>query len=860
LSILTRPLLFPQERYDLEDFNLALSALRSDSQYYTKGFIAPTSYILAGFVIPQSTIGQTSASIILTNSVLINGNSPSDFSWWAAPVGASPLAIPVGNNGLQPGRNYVSLEIYAQNGTPLQRAFWDPTANSGAGSEFSQSVNTVTELFTKAVVSQSGFDGGNTALIPLAIIDLNNSNVIVGIQDQRNLLFRLGSPDDSTGSFAWNTRIEPAVTLTFTGIASGTFLAGETVSFTSGATAIVQTGGTNNITVYNFSNPDFLPGDVVLGATSNASAALFTYYEAFSGADKDITTYQSMFSALMTEIKGLKGTPYWYQTGPVVSVLSLLNLVNTITTPISSGAKYMWDGTSLYITDNKTTGQTLADVIGAVRVPGLGSNIYMTRQDGTGGSAPLGIADGSVLFVQLPAAGSDRTFSESGSGVTNYQVVPRASFVPTDSNYILAYREGSILTVTGIGDLSSGETSPIGNPISRQLLAFIGSPSETSTNPPYTTTPSVSLSNQFTNNDSLTQAISINAANINDIVSGLLTSYDEAYTIISGSTSGNNLHGPITSSTNITIPLDSRNASVQKQYLVNSGCLLVILNGQALRLGADYTEVGTSGTLSSQIQILQTLVVGDLLEFRLFNPQIFGTAANNQPWFVNYITGQNGTDIPVGHLYNMATGRLAVYRNGLASVNSLSVGSAIDQYQEATANSITLSQAANTSEVFQFVNWTTPNPSIVYMTGQIGTTLTIPTYTIGNGTLQIYRNGVLLSTNGSAPADLKYTESTTTSVTLALAAQTSDVFEIYIAGTVPAWRIATTGITGTTVTIPTYTYTLGDNHLLVFRNGVLMVNSTVIGDITSQYQQASTNTITLQVAAVSTDLFEFIYV
>jgi hypothetical protein len=79
----------------------------------------------------------------------------------------------------------------------------------------------------------------------------------------------------------------------------------------------------------------------------------------------------------------------------------------------------------------------------------------------------------------------------------------------------------------------------------------------------------------------------------------------------------NEIQGPVSSGTNITIPLDSRDSNVQEQYLVGAGLLSVYLNGQLLELGVDWLEVGAVNTLSQQIQILQNLVVGDRLIFRI---------------------------------------------------------------------------------------------------------------------------------------------------------------------------------------------------------------------------------------------------
>lgn len=95
-------------------------------------------------------------------------------------------------------------------------------------------------------------------------------------------------------------------------------------------------------------------------------------------------------------------------------------------------------------------------------------------------------------------------------------------------------------------------------------------------------------------------------------------SYDETVDIVaSGETPPTSLNGPIAPSTLIDLPDNSRMGSITQYYTVGNGALMVFLNGQYLRLGIDWAEVGASLTASNQIQILQSLVVGDVLEFRI---------------------------------------------------------------------------------------------------------------------------------------------------------------------------------------------------------------------------------------------------
>jgi hypothetical protein len=94
--------------------------------------------------------------------------------------------------------------------------------------------------------------------------------------------------------------------------------------------------------------------------------------------------------------------------------------------------------------------------------------------------------------------------------------------------------------------------------------------------------------------------------------------YDQTVDIVaSGATPPTSLTGPISSGTVITLPNNSRLGNIAQKYTVGNGNLEVFLNGQYLRLGIDWSEVGASQTASAQITILQGLVVGDTLEFRI---------------------------------------------------------------------------------------------------------------------------------------------------------------------------------------------------------------------------------------------------
>jgi hypothetical protein len=95
-------------------------------------------------------------------------------------------------------------------------------------------------------------------------------------------------------------------------------------------------------------------------------------------------------------------------------------------------------------------------------------------------------------------------------------------------------------------------------------------------------------------------------------------SYEEPLDVVTGpAANASEVAGPVSVGTTLVLPPDSKDAYAVKTYTVGKGQLIVFLNGQYMRLGQDYDEVGSSGAQSNEIETLIELVVGDTLEFRI---------------------------------------------------------------------------------------------------------------------------------------------------------------------------------------------------------------------------------------------------
>lgn len=216
----------------------------------------------------------------------------------------------------------------------------------------------------------------------------------------------------------------------------------------------------------------------------------------FTGADKDITRMKDMYDALMTEIRLVKGTNFWYEDPGISIVNAFRNSALSLLSAATTTAKFSWSGTSLSITDDSGT-PAESDILAFLRLLDVTTNLNLTRQDG-GSAIPL--ADGEALWIQIPKPLANVTYDGIGVVSTNYRVSARGSVPNNDSSFWLAYREGANLYVRGLGELEPGETAEISDTINENILAAIGLASETSM-------PQYPSNNYVTDNDAIVDAI-----------------------------------------------------------------------------------------------------------------------------------------------------------------------------------------------------------------------------------------------------------------------------------------------------------------------------------------------------------------
>lgn len=233
-------------------------------------------------------------------------------------------------------------------------------------------------------------------------------------------------------------------------------------------------------------------------------------------------------------------------------------------------------------------------------------------------------------------------------------------------------------------------------------------------------------------------------------------------------------------------------------------------------------------------------------------------AISDQPYWVNYVTGLSGISVPTGDQYNINTEKLSAYLNGVLLHRSSSLGVPASRFSEGGPNAIVLGASAAPSDVIAMINEDTLPTARQFVDGLAGTVLVVPTYVMGNKSLRVYRNGVLMNTASLGDPEDWYAETSVNTITLADASVIGDVWCFHVLSVVPDFREEYQGVTGTTLTLSN-PYTLGDERLLVYRNGILMLNNLTFGFPVDRYLEATTTSITLASAAAVDEWFTFIY-
>lgn len=326
---------YSQERLAVPAIRDIESAVSADFDSVLRDMIAGTStgYILSGFTvnIGVSTFSQSADNLTLNslNGKILNTTAIESGTLLKV-TGSTAEALNTSNarisgSFIAGSTNYVSINYIRKADTSTDTVyFYDKNADI----EFSKLLPVATLLDYQIVINTTGFDVN----VPVAIIQTNSGNVPTQITDSRYMLFRLG------------------------------------------------TGG---LTPNQFYSYPWLSGRTEPGTATTSSGT-----DPFTGADKNITTFKEWMDAMMTSIKEIKGSSYWFSTGSSGSGGLSLQTVN------DDANLSVWTGLGTLTHNLSTTGQIISSANINIRNMVTDSNFVVE-------SFTKSLADGEVLFLNL---------------------------------------------------------------------------------------------------------------------------------------------------------------------------------------------------------------------------------------------------------------------------------------------------------------------------------------------------------------------------------------------------------------------------------------------------------------------------
>lgn len=361
----------PQQlRVDTGDLRSIESAVRNDFDELLKSLVTgqgpDQGQVLRGFTISiAGAIGNsaTALSLVVADGAVLHGTSATSGTFYLVPPTQpvetlNSLVNPRVSGSFTPNViNYISLD-YTRSpdlNTSAPRALWDVVNKV----EFSKILPLAETMQYKIVISSGAFAPDT---LPLAIVQTDAANTVVSITDRRPMLFRLGK----AGLNAPNT-------------------------------------------TYSYPWAD--------GRSENPSTST-SIQDPFYGGDKQIKSLKEWMDAVMTEIKLMKGSSYWYTNGS--SLVPNVNLSDMYADALAS----VMTGSGAFLHDGNTPG--LLTWTSNLHIKNIMSNLSFDIPAGS-----VNLSNEQVAYVSL---------------VRNQIFQPINSFTFTNGSPIV---QGTI-TVTGV--------------------------------------------------------------------------------------------------------------------------------------------------------------------------------------------------------------------------------------------------------------------------------------------------------------------------------------------------------------------------------------------------------------------------
>jgi hypothetical protein len=550
MALLQRTRTLSQQRIDLPDYRAIEDFVCADFKAIHKNVWTNQNFVFSGF--ESSGTGTTDLNIVIDGSSLIVGQNDGVLY-----IGAPSLSDIVTDALTPAATNYVELIVEQDTGGADSRAFWDQTAGGGAGGEFSQIVDTFIFNKVSARINTSSFTG-DADKVKVCEVDVNGSGIITAIRDRRDLFWRLGRGTQPNFAYSWASRTEP-VNTQFTGadkdiatmknwvdavmdsireLKGTTYwyeLAGSSLvgSFRNVALSFVTALG-NNVS-WKWSGTQLSLQDDALTPVSTDTLAAIRLFDSASnilltrqqtGQEVQKITFSAIPDAgnFTLEHNGNTTAAIAFNASPA-AILAACNLafvsqLASVSGDFSNGFTFTFltAGNVVAITEASNTLTKLAVAV---------TTTISTIQNGFTGSSAITLADGEIVWVELPDPLANTTITGIGVTATNFKISARGSVPNNDNTFWLAYREGSNLYIRNHGELEPGETAEISDNINENILQAIGIPTETSL-------PQYASNNIVADNDSLVLAVSkLDAA---AGIAGIGSNQDRSMKLIEGGT------------------------------------------------------------------------------------------------------------------------------------------------------------------------------------------------------------------------------------------------------------------------------------------------------------------------------------
>jgi hypothetical protein len=529
-----------QQRIDVPQILSIESAVRNDFDELLSSLVLGDQgdLIIRGFELNMTgSIGNAASALtmVVSDSAMLHGTSTTSGTFFVIRPGAANVSLNAVTNSNVIGsfapnsNNYISLDLSRtiDSTTSAPVAIWDPTNQVEVSKilPLAQTLNFTINITTSTFAANT---------IPIAIVSTDVNNNVVYIEDQRNMLGRLGKAGLSTP---------------------------------------------NPFYVYPWTNQSE-------GRVENPPISYSSSVNPFEGGDKMIKNLKEWMDAIMSMLLEIKGTAFWYSIGTGGSTVNLrADAINTI---VSSAGSMSHSSTTAGQINWSSDIQLrlLGSLVSYDILPNV-SNTYITLVDqqvayvnivrDQSVTQPLIFTQGSPIVVSvaniswttgLQAGDYIKVQGTNASGYyqilsvnSSYQITLTANFTGTtspgsgvlalysygqyqavatpstnrhvwvanrtaapnaDNMFWLAMRDDNgganpkVYTRFKAGELLQGESILIAGEVPNEVLVAMGLPNEKTSEPPYTTTVDTTFQpNSITPTDSFTGAISKLITNAN---------------------------------------------------------------------------------------------------------------------------------------------------------------------------------------------------------------------------------------------------------------------------------------------------------------------------------------------------------